>query len=592
MNKAEKIISSISPLDDASSEEEVIEQSLQKAGFSNDDQEWMVRFFKRPDTFGDLNGAAVFRDDFIDLFEQIFPNIVARLGEPVQTEKDRQTRLALLFSSMLDFGPGSNTWFLPNNKLDKSSDISSHPEWISEFQRHTNFDFKSLDRDKLSEISNHAIFRFNDLLLFLFPEPLSQIVDLSLSIPIQRSRPIDNGFRDSEQLEYWLTWRFGDNKKRRDTIQLDTLLQPFSDFPEDVLGDKILGLLNTIRHALMSTLGPGAALNEGWQLVAQELLPFLELLTEKEPDASRERSSLLKTWWHLANVIYGWSMGGLEDELSQDLRNRLVESASRHIGILRSVLRDTPEVFKGEDSAGIVSDFYEDAFYVLLTLAPPWKCLKPLLLAFTEMTVQAVTADLRAWPELGREEELPDPYSRVALWVAMTMYPQNLRAELNRDPHLQGLREEFAKFCLERLKTKGKKEVSDRDKRFTNEDFVEPRPLWRQGYVQALASLRVNPGGRAHRTLFWLSQNDPSEEVCVLAKRAHKRIRHLDRKKPNLDVGASPRRPLFEAFWWLRQAHLTTLGIEIDQAGAMRSRRRELHRTREKDDRRNWGRTK
>ena len=567
MNKAEKNISSlILNLDDASSEEEAIKQDLQKVGFSNKDQEWLVRFFKRPDTFGDPSGASVFREHFEDGLE-----IALRMiKEKVQIAKDRQTSLALLFSLMLDFGPGSNTWLLPNDKLDKSSNPSSHPEWVGEFQRHARFRIQSLDRDKLDKFSKNKIFDVDDLLVFLFPEPLSRIVD-------------------REQLEYWLKWRFEDNEKRRDTIRLDTLLQTFSNFPEDVLGDKILGLLNAVGYALNLALGPGAALNERWQLVAQELLPFLNILSAKEPDSIRERSSLLKAWWHLANVVYGWSMGGLEDELSPELRNRLVGSAAKHIGILRSVLRDTPEVFEGKDSAGTVSDFYQEAFYILLNFSPPWKCLRPLLLAFTGMTVQAVTSDLRAWPELGREEKLP-PYSSVALWVAIAMYPQNLRKELERDPHLQALREEFAKFCLERLKTKGKQKASSRDKQFSDKDLVEPRPLWRQGYVQALAALRVNPGGRAHRTLFWLSQNDPNETTRDLAKRAHKQIRHLDRKKPNLDVGASPRRPLFEAFWWLRQAHLLPLGIEVDEAGAMRTRRKELHRTREKDDRHNWGR--
>ena len=252
--------------------------------------------------------------------------------------------------------------------------------------------------------------------------------------------------------------------------------------------------------------------------------------------------------------------------------------------------RDTPQDFQSKDATGApISDFYYTAAKVLHIFASPWKRLKPLLLAFTEMKVQAVTSDLRAWPEFGRKEKLPYPYSDVAQWIATAMYSENLWDELDKDPHLQGLREEFAKFCLERLKTKGKKVTSSEDKQFTNVDFTEPRPVWRQGYVQALAALRVNPGGRAHRTLFWLSQNDPDETVRDLAKRAHKRIRHLDRKKPNLDKGASPRRPLFEAFWWLRQAHLITLGIEIDQAGAMRTRRRELHRTQEKDDRRDWG---
>jgi hypothetical protein len=164
------------------------------------------------------------------------------------------------------------------------------------------------------------------------------------------------------------------------------------------------------------------------------------------------------------------------------------------------------------------------------------------------------------------------------------MYPQNLRAELDRDPYLQQLREEFAKFCIGRLRTKTKNQNSN----YTDEDFVEPRPAWRRCYVQALAALRVNPGGRAHRTLFWLSKNDPDETVRDFAQRAHKQVRHLDRQKPNLDEGASPRRPLFEAFWWLRQAHLLTLGEEIDEPGALRTRRKELHRTREKSDRLNW----
>ena len=589
MSKAEKSIPSlILNLDDISSEEEAIKLDLQEAGFSDDDQEWLVRFFKRSDTFGDSSDPSVFREHFEDGLE-----IALRMiKEKVQIPKDRQTALAVLFSLMLEFGPGSNEWLLPHDKFDKSSEPSSHPEWIGEFQKHAKFCAQSLDRDKLGEISKSAIFYVNDLLLFLFPDPLSQTVDLDLLNPIQRRRLRYNDFTDLEQLEFWLIRRFEADAERNDTIRLDTLLQPFFDFSEDVLGDKILGLRNAIYHAMSviprsSGLDP---LNDGWRVVAHELIPFLELLTAKEPDSGQERSSLLKAWWHLANVTYGWSMGGLEAELPAKLKNRLVESAAKHIGILRSILRDDPKNFDGEDSTGTVSDFYQEAFYILLNFAPPWKCLKPLLLAFTGMTVQAVTSDLRAWPELGREEKLPSPYSHVALWVAMTMYPQNLQVELDGDPYLQGLREEFAKFCLERLKTKGKKEASNGNKRFTNEDFVEPRPAWRQGYVQALAALHVNPGGRAHRTLFWLSQNDPNETTRALAKRAHKQIRHLDRKKSNLDEGASPRRPLFEAFWWLRQAHLITLGIEIDQPGAMRTRRKELHRTREKEDRHNWGR--
>ena len=427
----------------------------------------------------------------------------------------------------------------PNDKFEKSSDSSGYPKWIGAFQEYAKFCPKSLDWYKLTEIPNNAIFYFDDLVPFLSPKgaPLNRIVDLDLLNPIRRHGLSSNDFENPKELEFWLIRRFRKNPECRDTVRLDTILQTFTDFPADILGDKILGLLNAIYHAMSVTPSTFSGvrldpLNDRWRVVVHELIPFLDLLTTKEPDSSQERSSLLKAWWHLSNVIHGWSMGGLESELSAELRGRLVESAARHIGILRSILRDTPETFDGEDSTGTVADFYKEAFHILRNFAPSWKCLKSLLLAFAGMTVQAVTSDLRSWHEHGDEEKLPDPYSKVALWVAITMYPQNLRKELDLDPHLQGLREEFAKFCLERLKTKKNKEASSADKQsYTDEDFVEDRPAWRQGYVQAVTALRVNPGGRAHRTLYWLSQNDPAENVRDLAKRAHKRIRHLDRKK-------------------------------------------------------------
>ena len=582
------------PSENPSSEEvSAVRQILTASGFPDHDQEWLVQFFARSDCFGDPDGASVFRDEFTDSFEYVLPGVVDGLETPVQTETDRQNRLSLLFSFLLGFGPTYSEVVRPRVRLEKLNDDWKTPDWVGEFQRQATFRASKLDWDKLYEIRNSRSFLFHDLVPFFFPKglPLNQVIELDSLNAIQRQGWSSNDFGDRRLLEFWLIWRFNDDPRRCETVRLDTLLPIYREFPETELGDKVLGLLNAITYALNIALGSGAALNEGWRLVAHELLPFLQLLNEKHPESHQQRATLTKAWWRLSQTIYGWSMGGLESELSAELKNRLVESAAKHIGILRSVLRDTPEVFKDEDSAGTVSDFYQEAFHILLNLAPPWKCLKSLLLAFTTITVQAVTSDLRAWDEHGREEELPHPYSRVALWIAIAMYPQNLRTELDRDPPLQGLREEFAKFCLDRLKTKKKRDVSNADKQsYTNEDFFESRPACRQGYVQSVTALRVNPGGRAHRTLFWLLENDPDETVRRLAKRAHKRIRHLDRKKPNLDEGASPRRPLFEAFWWLRQAHLLTLGVEIDEAGAMRTRRRELHRTREKDDRHNWGR--
>ena len=555
------------PSDDSSEEIFAVKQCLQDIGFSALDVEWLVHVFKRRDCFGDPNGVSIFNDEFSVHFEElILPCTVEELSEPVQADKNQQTRLVFLLHSLLGFGRlGGEAW-LPTVGLKESDDSTDIPGWIREFQKHAQFCAQNLDWDQLKTLP-----RFDDLLPFLLPEgvPLDQVND---SI-------------DPKQLEFWLIWRFRDNEKRCEKVSLGTLLGDFSSFPDDVLGDKILGLLNAIYNAMtLASWGLPSEerldpLNDGWKVVAHELIPFLELLTEKHPELNNERASLLKAWWRLSKLIYGWSNGGLEFELSDELKNRLIESASRHIGILRSVLRDTPEVFEDEK----VSDFYEKAFYVLLVFATPWKRLKPLLLAFTEMQAQAVASHLGFWHE-SEQEMPPQPYNKIPLWVGMSMYPQHLQDELQRDPHLQRLREEFAKFCLGRLRTK----VKNKDSGYTNEDFMEPRSAWRGCYVQALAALRVNPGGRAHRTLFWLLNNDPDETVQELATKAHKRVRHLDRGKPNLDEGASPRRPLFEAFWWLRQAHLIMLGIEIDQSGAKRTRRTELHRTREKNDRYKW----
>lgn len=588
------------PSDD-SAEEEIIKEHLQNAGFTQKDQGWLVRVLKHRGCLGNASGTS-FNRELFDYFNSNLDWIEEELGVPVQAEKERQTRLAFLFSFLLYLSRFNRSVRL-NVDHEESGQTSNFSEWIGEFQKHADFSAKYLDFCKLDRVRNKPSLNFGELIPFLFPEgvPLNQIVDLDLLSPIPPLWRSNRHYDDPKHLEFWLSWRFcgrgvPPSKAQQPRIaKLDTLLLIFSDFSDDILGDKIIGLLHAVSEGFLfdtntlveQGLNP---FNTAWRSVARELIPFFKLLDAKAPEENKEHSYLLKAWWHLSWIIYGSRNGGLENELSQELRNRFVESAAKHIGILRSVLRDNPEDFDKKDSRGIpVFDFYVEAFEVLLAFAKPWKRLKPLLLAFSEMKCPAVASDLRAWPAFEKEPP-PDPYARVARWIAIGMYPEHLQKELKRDPYLQELREEFAKFCLERLRTRKGRREDSRDSGYTDKDFVEPRPAWRRCYVQALAALRVNPGGRSHRTLFWLLSNDPDSTVKELAKKAHKQVRHLDRNKPNLDKGASPRRPLFEMFWRLRQAHLITLGIEIDHAGAMRTRQSELRRTREKDDRYEWKR--
>ena len=593
MHKAENEVFSS---DDSSSKEiAAVRLCLQNAGFSETDIEWLIDLLKRPDCFGS-DSEISFHSPLSDYFLYLQKDlqwIVEELGEPTQAEKDRQTRLALLFGFLIYLSLFKESGF-PLVEFYDRLPPSDCRGWIGEFRKHAGFSAKYLDFCKLDRVRNRPCLNFDVLIPFLFPEgvPLNQIVDLDLLSPMPSLLRSNRHYDNPKHLEFWLSWRFSgrgappDAARRPRIAKLDTLLPKFSNFSDDILGDKIIGLLYAITEGMLfdSTqlqaqgLDP---LNTAWQLVADELIPFFKLLDAKAPEKSHECLYLLKAWWHLSGVIYDSRMGGLKDKLSEELQERLVESATKHIGILRSVLRDSPEDFDKEDSHGIpVFDFYYDAFEVLLAFAKPWKRLKPFLLAFSEMKCPAVTSDFCVWPEFEKTPP-PDPYGRVARRIAIGMDPEHLQEERKRDPHLQELREEFAKFCLSRLRTK----VKHKETAYIDEDFVEPRPAWREGYVRALAALRVNPGGRGHRTLLWLLDNDPDETVRELAKKAHKQVRHLDRGKPNLDEGASPRRPLFEAFWWLRQAHLITLGVEIDRPGATRTRERELHRTQEKDDR-------
>ena len=186
------------------------------------------------------------------------------------------------------------------------------PQWIREFQRFAKFSAESLDWHILNKMTH-----FDDLLPFLFPSelPLNHIVDLGLLNPVRRGRSGSNDFNDPKQLEFWLIWRFKNNKERCDIVRLDALLHDFSNFPDDILGEKVFGLCNAIFYTMNSGSRFLNPVGNGWKVVAHELIPFFELLDMKRPEVNQERSPLLKAWWHLSKLIYSWSMGELESEL-------------------------------------------------------------------------------------------------------------------------------------------------------------------------------------------------------------------------------------------------------------------------------------
>jgi hypothetical protein len=254
------------------------------------------------------------------------------------------------------------------------------------------------------------------------------------------------------------------------------------------------------------------------------------------------------------------------------IRRAAVETATRALGKLRPLFRaanDGPEE-AGRDLEKRNAFYYlfKEGVDLLARAEGLWPALKSLLLAFSALSVRAVSLDLRYWEEgFGDSDTRPPlPWRHVPAEIAELIH-SFARAEEEKDPGLEHLREEFAAFCLERLK------LSDGTP-------VEPRTAWRHCYVRAFRELRVNPRGRGHLILDRVSKEDPDDDVKKAARAAYTETRHGVLLPP----GSSPRRAVFAAFWWLRQAHLSALGFEVDPQGAQRTRQKELRRTKEVEE--------
>ncbi|MFG0243637.1 MAG: hypothetical protein ACF8R9_12695 [Phycisphaerales bacterium JB054] len=280
---------------------------------------------------------------------------------------------------------------------------------------------------------------------------------------------------------------------------------------------------------------------------------------------NKESEELRYVWMRFA-----WMASDASDEwIADDRRKRLLKVAADDIGRLRPILRRAaPEDAKAVER---LDPHIRSCIFVLFILGSLWEATKPLLLAFRALGTRAVGSDLRYW-NTSKPDDPPTPWERFPRSL-MNLLHHHMGDEQETDAELDGLRTQFASFCLDRLKTRQRRAAPP----ITEEDLIESDPAWREGFIQAARALRVNPGGKGHRILHWTSQHDPDEAVRELAAKAYTELRH----QPRLPQGLSPRRTVFDAFWWLRQAHLSSLGEPIDEAGASRTREQEARRTTE-----------
>ena len=267
---------------------------------------------------------------------------------------------------------------------------------------------------------------------------------------------------------------------------------------------------------------------------------------------------------------FAWmAVDATHDWMPADCRSRLVRAAADDIGRIRPLLRRA----EPQDAEQIRSldPHLRSCMFVLFKLGTLWQATKPLLLAFRATNARAVGFDLRYWPT-GKPDDPPAPWEMIPRSL-MNLLHHYMRDEQAADAQLDQYRIDFALFCLERLKT--------RDRRDGPPDArtVETDAAWREGFIQAARALRVNPKGKGHHVLHRISKDDPDDTVREVAAKAYAELRH----QPSLPKGLSPRRAVFDAFWWLRQAHLTSLGLgsSIDRDGASQTREEEARRTTE-----------
>lgn len=309
-----------------------------------------------------------------------------------------------------------------------------------------------------------------------------------------------------------------------------------------------------------------------YQIVAHDLLAYfreLHALVMKNPF----EKEAVKAWWTVGYHVFSPAFGDLVSEEHAPYVKEL-------LGVAVSCLGGMRVYAKNAAVAGVPplleSGHLRTAFNCANSMGSRWEVLKPLLLAFSSLTSPAVANDLRYWGEPPKETP-PQHWSAIPEWITTAMQPGTMMdIERMGDPSLLRLRTQFAKYCLSRLKTR--KPPKGQEGPLKNEDFVEPRPLWRQCYVRAARELKVNPQGTGHHILYWSSSNDPDPEVREQAKVGYKELRH----GLFLEEGHGPRRPLYAAFWFLRQAHFQTLRPgEIDANGARRTREKEVRRASE-----------
>jgi len=242
-----------------------------------------------------------------------------------------------------------------------------------------------------------------------------------------------------------------------------------------------------------------------------------------------------------------------------DINNSLVIRCCKMLNNLKKniVQNDFPE-----DEYTFLNDYiFPASNFIWERTGNIWKALKPLILAFRASKNILLDESLKTINNIS--------YSLLNMITSFFSIEDNEK--------LKELRYNMANDFAEYLKpTKNERQAEkytqkERETEGFDPSYTEPSSYWRYAYIRALGDLGVKTDKRGHyfhKILEKVSEEDPSEDVKSAAKKV---MEELDTIRKGYS-GANHKKCLFEAFWWLKNAHMLSLGGKIDSKKALELR--------------------
>ncbi len=301
-----------------------------------------------------------------------------------------------------------------------------------------------------------------------------------------------------------------------------------------------------------------------WYVFAPLLEPIIRYLAARS-DARPGDAGLRAVWLRLMHRAFGHD----PDAAPADLVKSALRVADKSWGKARSI-------FAGQDAEALRANqgVLREASTALMLFASLEKSLEPMVFALRAARTPCVSPSLEYQHETFEEDCPPEPWRCLPDLMALRMH-YGLRAEQPTDPELAAARGKFCGFLLGRLKTRKGEKRSTHGELASRESLLERDTVWRTGYIRAASALYSNPKGKGHLLLDWSRRHDPDEKVRDEAHAAYIRMRHAETPPE----GTSIRRCFFEAFRWLRWAHMISLGQEVSEEGVQRTLRKEIRET-------------